>query len=170
MGWRVRVPPRSPTTSSSYWNIWEVCFPILTLGSDWEAAMCRSMQLLVERRIATRAKLARPNPSGSATSAPAQGRDQAPTSQAHQLSGSSAMFEPPHPILPLPSWQESSTVICSDDAPRCKPQPPTSKPSIPSSGVRSSMGRRRVDGAARCWSSPARDPEKPTPSPIGSPI
>ena len=26
------------------------------------------------------------------------------------------MFEPPHPILPLPSWQESSTVICSDYA------------------------------------------------------
>ena len=24
------------------------------------------------------------------------------------------MFEPSHPILPLPSWQESSTVVLSD--------------------------------------------------------
>ncbi len=53
--------------------------------------------------------------------------------------------------------------------PRCRRQPPTSKPSISSSGVRSSMGLPEDCRRCRCRSLPERDQERPTPSPSGRP-
>ena len=63
-----------------------------------------------------------------------------------------------------------SFIPAMNGRPRCRRQPTTSKPSIPSSGVRSSTGQRRDWRHHRCWSSPERALERPTPSPIGSPI
>jgi phage FluMu protein Com len=52
---------------------------------------------------------------------------------------------------------------------RCRQQPRTSKPSIPNSGVRSSMAPQEEWPRHHCLSSPERVPARPTPSLIASP-
>ena len=110
MGSRVRVPPRSPIVSSSYMEFSGSLFPNFDTGKRLGSGIVLQYQLHVERRIASRAKspvrirLADQRRSSSDFSA--RPRRAAPPTE--------RIIRPP--ILPLPSWQESSTVICSDHA------------------------------------------------------